>query len=134
MYLCDLQLEPSATAELPPALSWPRIRASMWAVAVGYLAQLPRRKVVLGGASKFDVILGSRPDVGIFSHSEFGIYPDGIGWIWIESFDFSSLAKTDVKGQQLSLLDALHDALLEIARRTKSEPRPFCDAKQALLT
>jgi hypothetical protein len=44
----------------------------MWAVAVGYLAQLPRRKVVLGGASKINVMVGPRPTVSIFSHTASG--------------------------------------------------------------
>jgi hypothetical protein len=97
----------------------------MWAVAAGYLAPLPRRKVVLGGASKINVLLGPRPTVGIFSHSESGSYPDGIGWIWIESFDFNVLCEVDLKSQQLSLLNAIHDALLEVARRTQSDTSPF---------
>jgi hypothetical protein len=134
MYLRDLQMEPSPATELPPVLSWPRVRASMWAVAVGYLAQVPRRKVVLGGASKINVMVGPRPAVGIFSHSDFGIYPDGIGWIWMQSFDFTVLCEADLQGQQLSLLNVLHDALLEVARRTDSDTQPFVQAKQALLT
>jgi hypothetical protein len=134
MYLRDLQMEPSPATELPTTLSWPRVRASMWAVTVGYLAQLPRRKVVLGGASKINVMVGPRPGVGIFSHSDFGIYPDGIGWIWMQAFEFAVLCEADLQGQQLSLLNVLHDALLEVARRTNSDTHPFVQPKQALLT
>jgi hypothetical protein len=107
----------------------------MWAVSVAYLAQLPRRKVVLGGASKINVMVGPRPAVGIFSHSDCGIFPDGIGWIWMQSFDFTALCNAaDLQGQQLSLLDVLHDASLEVAKRTDSDTQPFVRAKQDLLT
>jgi hypothetical protein len=133
MYLRDLQMEPSPATELPSALSWPEVRASMWAVAVGYLAQLPRQKVVLGDASKINIKVGPRPTVGIFSHSDFGIYPDGIGWIWMKTFDFNGLCESDLQGRQLALLNVLHEALLEIARRTESETQPFVSARQALL-
>jgi hypothetical protein len=133
MYLRDLHMEPSPATELPSALSRPGICASMWAVAVGYLAQLPRRKVDLGGASKINIMVGPRPTVGIFSHSDFGIYPDGIGWIWTQSIDFNELCEADLQGRQLALLNAFHEALLEVARRTESDTQPFVLARQALL-
>jgi hypothetical protein len=133
MYLRDLQMEPSDAVELPSGLSWPLVRTSMWAVAVGYLAQLPRRKVVLGNASKINVMVGPRPAVGIFSHSDFGIYPDGIGWIWMQMFDFSALCEADAQGRQLALLNVLHEALLEVAKLTESDTQPFVSAREALL-
>jgi hypothetical protein len=133
MYLRDLQMEPSPADELPSGLSWPHVRTSMWAVAVAYLAQLPRRKVVLGGASKINVLVGPRPHLGIFSHSDFGIYPDGIGWIWMQSFDFAALSDAGLQARQLSLLNILQEALLEVARRTDSDSQPFVQAKHALL-
>jgi hypothetical protein len=133
MYLRDLQLEPSPAAELPSTLPLQDLRKSMYAVAVAYLAQLPRRKVVLGDAAKINVLLGPRPPAGIFSHDEFGIYPDGVGWIWVEAFDFKGLCGLDAKAGQLMLLDALHGALLDVARRTESDAQPFVEARQALL-
>jgi hypothetical protein len=132
MYLRDLQMEPSPAAELPTALSRPGVRASMWAIAAGYLSQLTRRKVVLG-ASKINIMVGPRPAVGIFSHSDFGIYPDGIGWIWMQSFDFNALCDADVQGRQHAFLAVLHESLLEVARRTESDTEPFVLAREALL-
>ena len=133
MYLRDLQLDVSSLADLPPSFSLGTIRAPLHAVVEGYLDELPRRKVVLGGAAKVCVQLGPRPAEGTFSHADFGIYPDGVGWIWMPSFDFSALAQADVKGQQVLLLNALHDGLMELARRTKSDTRALLNARDSLV-
>jgi hypothetical protein len=132
MYLRDLQLGVSSAADLPPSFSLGAIRASVHAVIEGYLDELPRRKVVLGGAAKVCVQLGPRPAEGIFSHADFGNYPDGVGWIWMPSFDFCALAQADVEGQQVLLLNALHDGLMEFARRTKSDTQVFLNARASL--
>ena len=133
MYLRDLQFNVSADADWPAGFSPEPLFAVMHTVVEAYLDELPRRAVVLGGAAKVNVQLGPRPAEGIFSDADFGIYPDGVGWIWMSSFDFSALAKADVKGRQLLLLDALHTGLVQLARRTGSNTEAFVNARAAIL-
>lgn len=105
----------------------------MHAVVEQYLSQLPRRKVKLGDAAKVCIQLGPRPTLGIFSHSDTGIFPDGVGWIWLSSFNFTKLARADRTEQQQMFLDAIHEGLIAIAESTQSDASPFIRAKAALL-
>lgn len=133
MYLRDLQICLSRVAVLPDGFSWESVHGPMFAVVEGFLAQLPRRKVKLGDAAKVCIMLGPRPPVGIFSHSDFGIYPDGVGWIWMSGFDFATLAVSNQTEQQRMFLDVVHNGLMEFARLTQSDPEPFIRANESLL-
>lgn len=133
MYLRDLQIRLSPVAVLPAGFSWNSVCGAMHAVVEEYLSQLPRRKVRLGDAAKVCIQLGPRPATGIFSHSDSGIFPDGVGWIWLSAFDFAALATADETEQQKMFLHAIHEGLMEIAESTQSETEPFIRAKEALL-
>ncbi len=133
MYLRDLQVRLSPIAVLPSGFSWDSVRGAMHAVVEHYLFQLPRRKVKLGDAAKVCIQLGPRPAIGIFSHSDSGIFSDGVGWIWLSSFDFARLARADKTEQQQMFLDAVHEGLMAIAESTQSEIDPFIRAKATLL-
>src|SRR6056297_1898532 len=100
MYLRDLQVRLSPIAVLPAGFSWGSVQGAIHAVVEHYLSQLPRRKVKLGDAAKICIQLGPRPAVGIFSHSDSGVFSDGVGWIWLSSFDFDTLARAAKTEQQ----------------------------------
>jgi hypothetical protein len=107
-------------------------RETLHAVVEGYLDLLPRRKVNLGGAAKIVVVLGPRHTTGSLSHGDFGL-AEGLGMIWLPSFDFAALARADVKGKQLLFLQALHEGLVKIAGRIGSPTEPFNKARETLL-
>jgi hypothetical protein len=67
------------------------------------------------------------------SQSDFGIFPDGVGWIWLGWFDFAALARADKTEQQQMFLDAIHEGLMVVAESTQSDTEPFIRAKKALL-
>ena len=129
MFLRALQLNVSSAAVIPSDFDALAFSASNRAVVSAYEDSLPKRSVVLGEAKKVNVQLGPRPVAGIFAHADFGIYPDGIGWIWMPDFNFGALVQASDEARQMLLLDALHHGIIELAREMNSDLTPFEDAR-----
>jgi hypothetical protein len=133
MYLRDLQLDVSPLSDVTTMMSRDEWRRTLHTVVEQYLDELPRRKVELGGAAKIVVVLGPRETTGPLSHGDFGL-ADGLGMIWLPTFDFVALARADLAERQRLFIEALHKGLLEIASRIGSDPAPFVTARETLLS
>jgi hypothetical protein len=127
MFLRDLSVELSDLAVLPHGYSARAFSDSTHAVVERYFELLPWGKVRLGGAAKVIVRLGPRPAAGIGTKAAWVVYPDGVDFLWLDELglglDLAQYAAADRKAQQRSLLAALHQGCLVVARRSGDDPQ-----------
>jgi len=114
MYLRDLALYASDEAPLSDNQRL-QINQSAYTPVEAYLAALPRRTVVLGDLAKVNVAVGPR--------GKSQAYWDAlnVAIIYWPRFDFPRYFQLSRARQQLRILEVLHKALLNIARRTQSD-------------
>ena len=136
MFVRDLTVELSDLAALPPGYAARAFHDSTHAVVERYLDRLPRRKVRLGDAAKWIVMIGPRPAAGIGVEHDVHVYPGGVGFVWLHDLgldpDLAAYARADRAAQQRTLLAALDAGLRAAAARTGADAEPIAAATRAL--
>jgi hypothetical protein len=127
MYLRDLSLYASDSAELPHLHTSREFNLSTHTPVEAFLDLLPRRKVWLNDLAKVNIVVGPRPDGTPMSFSALNVA--SVSWPW---FDFTRYFSLDRSDQQRRILGVVHKALSRVARQTDS-PMHWYDAARATL-